>query len=195
MSTPIGATGTVHKPLRADARRNRARVMEVARAAFAECGTDLPMEELARRAGVGIGTVYRHFPNKDALLDALLVEQFAGRIERTLDALDKENAWQGFRELVLRGAEMQAEDIASCEMLMERKAISESEQVVAMREQLEAYMGTLIERAQATGEMRPDFTAGDVPLLFASIAGTIRAVGSDGPWRRQVDFLLDGLRA
>ena len=187
--------GTVEKPLRADARRNRALVLEVARAAFAECGCDLPMEELARRAGVGVGTVYRHFPNKDALLDALLLDQLTAIVARTREALERDDAWEAFRELVRGGAEMQAEDIAFCEIVMIRKATSDSAAVALVRAELEAETTKLIERAQAEGGLRADFTLEDVPVLFASISGAIRAAGPDGPWRRQVEFALDGLRA
>ena len=195
MSIEVGTTDTVDKPLRADARRNRTRVMEEARTAFAECGCDLPMEELARRAGVGVGTVYRHFPNKEALLDALLVDQLTEILARTREALERDDAWEAFRELVRGGAEMQAEDIAFCEVVMSRKAISDSAAVAVVRAELEAETTKLLERAKAGGRLRADFTLEDVPVLFASIAGAIRAAGPDGPWRRQVEYALDGLRA
>ena len=170
-------------------------MLDAARASFAEYGLELPMEELARRAGVGVGTVYRHFPNKDALVEALLVDQMTGRIERTKAALEKDDAWKAFRDLVREGSELNADDTASCDMLMDQKRSSTSPVVIAMREELETDLKTLIERAQAAGELRPDFAVDDVPLLFASIAGAIRAFGPDGPWRRQMEFALDGLRA
>jgi AcrR family transcriptional regulator len=187
-------SGTADKPLRADARRNRARLLEVAARAFAECGMDLPMEELARRAGVGIGTVYRHFPNKEALLDALRVDQLTWQLERTRQALAEDDAWQAFRDLVHDGAARQAQDVASCDLIMSNTVV-ESETAAALREDGGREMAKLIERAQASGGMRADFTTADVPLLFASIVGAIRAFGPAGPWRRQVDFALDGLRA
>jgi AcrR family transcriptional regulator len=187
--------GIADKPLRADARRNRARVLEVARSAFAECGTELAMEELARRAQLGVGTVYRHFPNKEALLDALLLEQLTAIVARTRAALERHDAWEAFRELVRGGAAMQAEDIAFCEIVMSRKETSDSDAVAAVRAEMEEETTKLIERAQAEGGLRADFTLADVPVLFASIAGAIRAAGPDGPWPRQVEFALDGLRA
>jgi AcrR family transcriptional regulator len=101
LSTPI-ATGTGDRPLRADARRNRERVIEAARVAFAEGGTELPMEEIARRAGVGIGTVYRHFPNKEALLDGM-VEVLLARMKVSLDSEEgwEENVRRVFRSFRL----------------------------------------------------------------------------------------------
>ena len=170
-------------------------MLDAARASFAEYGLELPMEELARRAGVGVGTVYRHFPNKDALVEALLVDQLTERIQRTKAALEKDDPWEAFCDLVREGSEMNADDIASCDMLMDQKRASTSPVVIAMREELEAELKTLIERAQAAGKLRPDFTADDMPLVFVSIAGAIRAFGPDGPWRRQMEFALDGLRA
>ena len=110
--------------------------MEAARFVFAQAGADLPMEEIARRAGVGIGTVYRHFPNKEALLDALLAEQLALFVERTRNALAQDDAWESFREMVREGASAQADDMAFCELVMARKAFSRSEGVVALREEL-----------------------------------------------------------
>jgi AcrR family transcriptional regulator len=189
------ATDTGERPLRADARRNRARVMEVARAAFAECGSDLPMEELARRAGVGVGTVYRHFPNKEMLLDALLAEQLETLIETTRAALAGDDAWEAFRGLVRNGAAMQADDMAFCEVVMARKQESGDARVAQLRDELDAAMGELIGRAQASGAMRKDFRTDDVGVLFASIAGAIRSSAGPDAWKRQVEFALDGLRA
>jgi AcrR family transcriptional regulator len=169
--------------------------MEIARSAFAECGCELPMEELARRAGVGIGTVYRHFPNKEALLDALLADQMVTLVERTRAALARDDAWEAFRDLVRGGAELQAQDTAFCDIVMSRKETTDSEAVAVLRAELDAGMGELIGRAQGSGSMRPDFTVADVPVLFASIGGAIRNSTDDAGWRRQVEFTLDGLRA
>jgi AcrR family transcriptional regulator len=195
LSIQFGTTDTADKPLRADARRNRAHVLEVARASFAEFGTELPMEELARRAGVGVGTVYRQFPNKEALLDALLLDQLTHIVTRTRAALEEDNAWQAFQHLVREAAERQADDFAYCELIMSRKAISSSDAVARVRMELETETTKLLDRAKAERGLRTDFTIADMPVLMASIAGSIRAVGSDGPWRRQLEFVLDGLRA
>lgn len=168
--------------------------MEAARAAFAEFGADLPMEEIARRAGVGIGTVYRHFPNKEVLLDALLADQLTLFLERTHAALEKDDAWEAFRDMVRGGASAQAEDMAFCELVMSRKSTSRSEAVAALSAELGAETQKLLERAKAQG-MRADFTIDDMPAMWASIAGAIRRTESDAAWKRQVEFMLDGLRA
>jgi AcrR family transcriptional regulator len=153
------------------------------------------MEELARRAEVGVGTVYRHFPNKVALLDALLADHLASIVEQTRIALGKDDAWEAWRDLVRHGAAMQAEDIAFCEVVMARKNESESEAVARLRDELNRETELLLRRAKAEGAMRDDFTVADVPVLFASLAGAIRASGETDSWRRQVEFALDGLRA
>ena len=154
------------------------------------------MEELARRAGVGVGTVYRHFPNKDALLDALVTDQLAMLVERTRTALARDDAWEAFRDLVREGAAAQAEDTAFCEMTMSHKHQTESEPVAAVRAELEAETGKLLKRAKAEGKLRADFTIDDVPIMFASIAAAVRLMGdSPAAWKRHVEFTLDGLRA
>ncbi len=195
MSTPVSIP-TSEKPLRADARRNRERVLEVARTAFAEFGQDLPMEELARRAGVGVGTVYRHFPNKDALLDALVTDQLAMLVERTREALARDDAWEGFCDLVRQGAAVQAEDAAFCQMVMNRKIARDTEPIAAMRALLDEQTDKLLKRAQAEGKLRTDFTIEDVPIMFAAIAAAVRLMEeSPEAWKRHVEFTLDGLRA
>ena len=170
--------------------------MQIAREAFAECGQDLTMEELARRAGVGVGTVYRHFPNKDALLDALVTSQLSMLVERTREALAKDDAWEAFRQLVRDGAAVQADDIAFCEVAMKRKEETDSEAVAAMRTALETETDKLLKRAQAEGKLRADFTIDDVPIMFASIAAAVRMMeATPEAWKRHVEFTLDGLRA
>jgi AcrR family transcriptional regulator len=192
----IPTPSTTERPLRADARRNRERVMQIAREAFAECGQDLTMEELARRAGVGVGTVYRHFPNKDALLDALVTSQVTMILERTRDALAEGDAWEAWCDLVRDAANQQAADVAFCEFAMARKHESESEAIRVAREELTKETDKLLKRAQAQGKLRSDFTIDDVPIMFASIAAAVRMMeATPEAWKRHVEFTLDGLRA
>jgi AcrR family transcriptional regulator len=192
----VSTPSTTERPLRADARRNRERVMQIAREAFAECGQDLTMEELARRAGVGVGTVYRHFPNKDALLDALVTSQVTMILDRTREALAEDDAWEAWCGLVRNAANQQAEDVAFCEFAMARKHESESEAIRAAREELTKETDKLLKRAQAQGKLRADFTIDDVPVMFASIAAAVRMMeATPEAWQRHVEFTLDGLRA
>jgi AcrR family transcriptional regulator len=191
------STADVTKPLRADARRNRERVLAVAREAFAENGVDLPMEELARRADVGVGTVYRHFPSKEALLDALLVDHFAAIAANAQEGLQRDDPWQAFTDCIRFGAERQAVDTSFCDAMFARKAASRSEAVLQVRHDLESATGELIRRCQDAGAMRKDFGPDDLPLFFGALTGAVRSAQEhpELDWRRQLEFLLDGLKA
>ena len=182
----------VEKPLRADARRNREKVLAAARSVFAEHGSDAQMDEVARRAKVGVGTVYRHFPTKEALFAALLQDAFARIAERSRDALDHEDPWQAFVALMWDAGESLAGD----------RALSEAMQADLTMEpcpgqlELADITAKLIARAQAAGTMRPDAVVDDVPMLMCGIgSATIRKLAYSASWRRHLAIVLDGLRA
>jgi AcrR family transcriptional regulator len=185
------------RPMRADARRNREKVLAAAREAFAEYGQELPMDEIARRAGVGVGTVYRHFPSKEALLDGLIVDHFGVIMETAEEGLASDDAWGAFQKAIWIGAERQAEDISLCEALFQRKAMAESNEVLQLRERLEGATEELVRRAQEAGKMRKDFDVVDLPLFFASMTGAIQMSRNypDADWRRQLQRMIDGLAA
>ena len=96
---------TAVRQLRADARRNRERILDAAKDVFAEKGADAQMDDVARRAGVGVGTVYRHFPNKDVLMGELVTQKFVSITEQTREALKKDDAWEGLCEVIHWSAE------------------------------------------------------------------------------------------
>src|SRR5215208_7208931 len=100
----------VERPLRADARRNREKVLAAARAVFSENGRDAQMDDVARRAGVGVGTVYRHFPTKEALIQALVVDSFEAIAAHARAALALDDPWDAFSSVLWRGAEIMAAD-------------------------------------------------------------------------------------
>src|SRR5918996_6567887 len=91
-----GGLGCPEKPLRADARRNRERVLKAARAVFADQGIDAQIDDVAKRAKVGVGTVYRHFPTKEALVDAIVRERFEELAGYAQEALERADAWEAF---------------------------------------------------------------------------------------------------
>src|SRR5215211_6632834 len=103
------------RPLRADARRNREKVLEAARAVFSEHGRDAQIDDVARRAGVGVGTVYRHFPTKEALIEALMVAAFESIAAHAQAALEVEDPWEAFSSVLWRGAEIMSADRALSE--------------------------------------------------------------------------------
>jgi AcrR family transcriptional regulator len=186
-------TQLAEKPLRADARRNRERVVEAARAVFAEQGVDAQMDDVARRADVGVGTVYRHFPTKEALLNALADELFAVIAARARELCELEDPWQAFTRTMWFGGEKTAGDRAFSEILA---APGFSPHTSEAKEELIALTGEMMRRCIAAGRMRPDAIVEDMPLLMCGVGS---ASGMPHPygdaWRRHLAILLDGLRA
>lgn len=182
-------------PLRADARRNREAVLAAARERFGELGTECQMEDIARTAGVGVGTVYRHFPNKEALIGALVRDRFDRLAERAAEALEEDDPWDAFCDFMRFSAGLKASDRG----LTERLASEPSLCGEAVRESgLMDLTAELIAKAQGSGKMRSDFTVEDVPTMLRGI-GQLSAAenqGVPGPgWERFLEIMLDGLRA
>jgi AcrR family transcriptional regulator len=180
--------------LRADARRNRERILAAAREQFAAHGLDVHMEQVARAAGVGVGTVYRHFPAKEDLLQALADERFARFAEKARAALDDPDPWNGFCELMRESARVTAEDRALSEAMDQLPGLCAAS---AEKVRLLELSRELIERAKATGAMRADFNADDVPSLMRGLARATAPHGSGRPamsWERYLEIMLAGLR-
>jgi len=187
---------TAHRPLRADARRNREKVLASAAAAFAEGGLEAQVEDIARRAGVGVGTVYRHFPTKEALVDALAAEHFGRLADIAETALAEDGGpWDTFAAAIWRSAHAAAGDVAWCELIGGHPSAVQA--TSRGRARLAAAMGGLIARAQAGGAMRPDATVEDIRTImcgFGHVAAAQRA-GAGLDWERYLEIALDGLRA
>ena len=189
---------TAPRPLRADARRNREKLVAAAAAAFAEAGLDAQVEDIARRAGVGVGTLYRHFPTKDALVAALAEEHFerlADTIEAALEKPASADGWETFATTIWRIAETVAADVAWCEIVGGHPTAVQT----ASRGQhrLAAATSALLARAQQSGRMRDDVTFADISTImcgFGHIAAAQQA-GAALDWKRYLDIALDGLRA
>lgn len=178
--------------LRADAVRNRAKVLDAARAAFAEHGGEAQMEDVARRAGVGVGTVYRHFPTKEALGEALIEERFDHTIAFVHALLDEEpDPWRALERCFEHCAARQARDRAWAGALATMAGGMAGPREHQKRELL-ALVDQLLVRARAAGAVRQDLVAADMPALFCALASVVQA-GGEG-WRRYLELLLDGLR-
>jgi AcrR family transcriptional regulator len=178
---------------RVDVRRNRARLLEAARELFASRGVDVSVREIARDAGTGIATVYRHFPTRDDLVDAVLEEVFEELVAAGEHSLAHAEAWSGFAELVEHALSLCARNRGLTDVLETQRG---RRRAATMRRRIRPVFAELVERAQLQGTLRPDFTPRDVPLLFWSITGVIETAGHVAPdlWRRQLAFVLDGLR-
>ncbi|HEY7150531.1 MAG TPA: helix-turn-helix domain-containing protein [Solirubrobacterales bacterium] len=192
-ATAASASTDGARTQRADARRNRRKVLDAARKAFAEDGLDVRIEKVARKAGVGVGTVYRHFPTKEDLLQALADDRFAGLAEAARRALDDPDAWSGFSEFMRYSAEVMAEDRALSEAMDQRPEMcGQAAEDVRLLE----IVGELIQRAQADGALRADVVAEDVPSLICGLGRATRE--SEGrpsmSWERYLAIILAGLR-
>ena len=194
-STPVAPdAGERVKPLRADARRNRERVLDAARAAFADGGLDVQMDDVAARSGVGVGTVYRHFPTKDALVEALVEERFRQIAEIVRASLAEADPREGFSTFLWGAAELHANDRALSEIAAARPGVMP--EIGQRQEELPGLMRKLIARSQDAGALRPDFSYEDIPMLMCGIGRAMEQAGAaDGGerWRRFVTLLADGL--
>ncbi len=193
---PAAKAATDGKPkLRADARRNREAVMAAARERFSKCGLDCQMEDIARTAGVGVGTVYRHFPTKGDLIAALVTDRFRRLAERAEQALAEEDPWQAFCDLMRHSAELQVRDRALSEFLSSQPQLGQYEAVESGLADLTA---ELIAKAQRAGGMRKDAVIEDVPTLICGLGAVTAGAAGNMPelnWERYVEIMLDGLRA
>jgi AcrR family transcriptional regulator len=188
-------TGNTGRPLRADARRNRARVLEAARAAFAAEGASVPLDEIARRAGVGAGTVYRHFPTKEALFEAVVHDRLRQLTEdgRALSAdADPGEALFRFIERLVTEAALKRDLIDA----LNGAGVDITAALVSVVGELRAETGRLLARAQRAGTVRDDI---DICDLMALLSGMIQATqprpGRSIEPRRAIAVLCDGLRA
>jgi AcrR family transcriptional regulator len=180
--------------MRSDAVRNRGRVLAAARELFGRDGLDTQMDEIAASAGVGVGTVYRHFETKEALLDALAADYFAGQHALAQRALELEDPWEAFSTYVREGAELMAGNRALAQISADRPEVMQQAATAAD----EAYglfgvVTRLIERAQAAGELRADFDGADIPSIMCSVGALAISPKSAANWRRILEFVLDGV--
>ena len=194
MRTAAGGGTPVHdRPLRADARRNRARVLDAAREVFAQHGHEAQMDEIARAAKVGVGTVYRHFPTKEGLIAALVADSFERISDAAILALEAEDPWDAFAGVLWYGAEILASNRGVTEALAVMPTVKQATPQV---ERLHITVAELIRRAQEAGVLRPDVCVDDVPMLMCGIgAATRRPHSCNRSWRRHLTIVLDGMRA
>jgi len=184
------------RPLRADAARNRARVLDAARSAFAESGLDVGVEEIARRAGVGKGTLYRRFPTKEALVRAIF-EDILDEIEHIVGAAEAEpDAWTAFTAYLSATARMQASNQGFYDVVAQRlgaAALTDDQ-----RERIIDTTTRMLKRAQEARVVRDDLVPEDVQLMLRMVGATTRPAPDGTPmddhWPRYLGLLLDAVR-
>jgi AcrR family transcriptional regulator len=189
--TEDGSASGASRPLRRDAELNRRRIIEASREVFAARGLAATLDDVAHRAGVGIGTVYRRFPTKEALVEVALedrLEEAAGLAEAALLA---PTAWEGLTRFICRITDMHAADRGL------RDVALGTQHRTRVGERMVPPVQRLIERAQAEGTLRPDFNVHDVPLLLLMVSDVAYHSEQCHPdaYARYRQLLLDGLRA
>jgi AcrR family transcriptional regulator len=191
----MATTPLTERPMRADARRNRERVLDAALHCFSADGLQAQMDDVASRAKVGVGTVYRHFPTKDALIEALADDYFARQAETARAALEVEDAWEAFSGYVHRASDILGENRALAQVLRDRPGMMGTAALRAADELgFFETLTALIDRAKEAGALRPDFRLEDIPLIMCAL-GSLQTSRGDDSWRRQRAIILDGLRA
>jgi AcrR family transcriptional regulator len=185
--------GETNRPLRADARRNRERILASARQVFAEDGPGAQIDDVARHAGVGVGTVYRHFPTKEALLAELVRQKFRLFADRAREALDSDaEPFAVIEELLRRNAATAAEDVG-VQYALAGAGEEAWTQAEAEQQELLDVMGELIERARRAGTIRPDIEPMDIAMLMCGVCTTMSPrEGFD--WHRHLQLVIDVLR-
>lgn len=181
--------------LRVDAERNRQRVIAAAREVFAELGLEVPMEDIARRAGVGVGTLYRRYPTRGDLIAAAFEEKMHAYAAAARQALADPDPWRGFCGYVERICGMQAGDRGFTTVLT--MTFPTAKQFEADRDRAYKDFSTLVDRAKAAGKLRADFVTEDMPMFLMANAGVLTATVDAAPdtWRRLVAYLIQACAA
>ncbi|MFC7623911.1 TetR/AcrR family transcriptional regulator [Microlunatus sp. GCM10028923] len=179
------------RPLRRDAERNRQLIIASAKAAFAERGLQVTLDDVAARAGLGVGTVYRKFPNRAALVGALFEDRVA-EVEALVDRSAGSDGppWDALAELITGLAVLHAEDRGLREVLLADERAGD--QFATTLRRLRPRLRLVLDRARADGSLRADLGVDDLPVLMAMIGTAADRSGSG--WRRYLDLIMDGLR-
>jgi AcrR family transcriptional regulator len=182
------------RPLRRDAERNRRRILAAAAEVFTERGLDATLDEVARAAGVGIGTVYRRFPDKESLIRELFRERIDALVTVAEQSCTAADPWQGLASYLEFAAAAMSEDLALRQLMM--FGTYDRDQVCYARDRMRPVITRLVRRAQASGDLRADFEATDVKMIAFMLGSVAEYAAAVTPqvWRRYLGMLLDGLR-
>jgi AcrR family transcriptional regulator len=183
------------RPMRADARRNRELILAAARELLASDQSDVQIDAIATRAGVGVGTVYRHFPDKEALMGEIVRERFNAFNDRLQEAIDAEaaDAFEALASALRANAAEMASDAAT-----RRAFMTGGERVFALAEpQIEEFnrrAEVLVERARAAGKLRADFETRDIGMVMCGVCATM-GKPDVWEWQRHLDLVMRGMRS
>lgn len=192
--TPEGYALKQGHPLRSDAERNRRRLLEAASQAFAECGFDVSIDEIARRAGLGKGTVFRRFPSKEDLMAEIARERMSEIIRAGAELASTSEPGEAMRVVMRKMVELLTTDRGLAEAL--EGLCAHNDEVLCVKHEVMETVSHLLEMAQSAGQVRNDITECDVMLLvvgISHISAPFRDVDSD-IWQRYFDIVFDGLR-
>ncbi|MFJ8002327.1 TetR/AcrR family transcriptional regulator [Streptomyces sp. NPDC096310] len=182
------------RPLRADAERNRQRLITAAQEVFAERGLEVTLDDIARHAGVGVGTAYRRFAGREELIDAVFESALQHLIGLAEQALTHEDPWDGLAELFLTAGQDFAQDRGLRQVMLE--SAHGKARATDFRERLEPAVSAVIARAQRSGRLRDDIEATDFPLIQLMLGAVAQQSRTVNPelWKRYLTLILDGLR-
>jgi AcrR family transcriptional regulator len=182
------------RPLRRDAEKNRRHLLEAANEVFAESGFEVTMDEIAARAGVGVGTAYRHFGNKEGILGALFAARIATMLDVVKRALEQEDPWQGIVEFLEGTIRAQSRDRGLRELAL--RSPRGQEYAADARRLLLPMTQELVDRAHDAGSLRPGIEVSDLLIIQLMLSTVLGDFGDAGTplWQRFLPLVIEGLR-
>ena len=186
--------GAGDRPLRRDAERNRRRILAAAAEVLSERGLDATLDDVARAAGVGVGTVYRRFPDKESLIEELFRDRIDAMVATAEQALTEPDPWQALVSYLDFAIALMAGNMGLRQLLM--FSTYGKERITYARDQMRPVITRLVQRAQASGDLRPDFAGTDVKMIIFMLSSVAEYASVSRPdlWRRYLALLIDGLR-
>lgn len=187
------STTDLERPLRADAARNRELILQTARKCFAERGLSVTLNDIAHEAGVGVGTVYRRFADKDSLIEALLATKFEAMNAAAARAADEVDPREALRVYLMGVFEFRARDRALADAIV--RAGKARPSIVQERDRLETQVSAIIGRAREAGVVRVGFDYRDLPMLTTMVGSVADATRAHDPnaWRRYAEVIVEGI--
>ena len=182
------------RPLRRDAALNREKILRAAREVFGQHGLGVTLDDVARHAGVGVGTVYRRFPDKETLVRALFEQDLGIRQASAERALAHPDAWEGFVDFLMEMSADLAENRGLQEVIM--LGSHSSEPIETVRGGMLPFLEALISRAQESGDLRAEITPSDIPVVVQMLSAASQFTQGKRPeiWRRYFEIVLNGIR-